>query len=243
VLFTNPVFTEAFLIGLSDEMGRELLWRDYPTDQRGTYFRRFWDELTDELMGDIHRFRRTPLGTHIAHGGGATEGRLVLVMRGELFKRYPDAIVVAVREKEVNGTPTFSDPPKPGEEGAILFHAHLDPNFRLVGFDLTETRALNENWWFLVAEHPTAPRFALELGAAQTGALKRNDMHWTDLGTLAFGRFLAPAALGHPVSIADPDSKPAATGWPENAAVVARTLLHDPVRAAFDAHSMIPKKS
>ena len=49
VLETNPVFTETFLIGLSDEMGRELLWRDYPTDQRGTYFRRFWDRNTDDL--------------------------------------------------------------------------------------------------------------------------------------------------------------------------------------------------
>jgi len=24
-------------------MGRELLWREYPTDQRGSYFRQFWD--------------------------------------------------------------------------------------------------------------------------------------------------------------------------------------------------------
>jgi hypothetical protein len=239
VLFTNPVFTEAFLVGLSDEMGRELLWRDYPTDQRGTYFRRFWDEAADELTADIHRFKPTPLGSHIARGGGATEGRLVLVMRGELFRRYPDAIVVAVRENTENGTRLFADPPAPGQEGAILFHAHLDPNFRLVGFNLTETQARNEPWWFLVAEHPTAPRFGLGLEAAQTGALRRNAMQWQDLRPLAFERFLTPSAPGHPVSISDPDSNPPSTTWPGNAAIVARTLLHDPVRAAFDAKSMI----
>ena len=47
-LKTNPQFTETFLIGLSDEMSRELLWRGYPTDQRGTYFYRFWNEDRDE---------------------------------------------------------------------------------------------------------------------------------------------------------------------------------------------------
>ena len=36
-------FIEAYMVGLNSEMGRELLWRGYPTDQRGTYFRQFWD--------------------------------------------------------------------------------------------------------------------------------------------------------------------------------------------------------
>ena len=43
LLETNPKFVESFLVGLNAEMSRELLWRNYPTDQRGTYFRQFWD--------------------------------------------------------------------------------------------------------------------------------------------------------------------------------------------------------
>ena len=31
------------MVGLNSELGRELLWRGYPTDQRGTSFRQFWD--------------------------------------------------------------------------------------------------------------------------------------------------------------------------------------------------------
>ena len=31
------------MTGLNHEFGRELLWREYPTDQRGSYFRQFWD--------------------------------------------------------------------------------------------------------------------------------------------------------------------------------------------------------
>ena len=62
LLSINPSFAEAFLVGASDEMGRELLWRDYPADQRGTYFKRFWDAEEDELTEPIHRFSRQPLG-------------------------------------------------------------------------------------------------------------------------------------------------------------------------------------
>ncbi|MCK5312043.1 MAG: hypothetical protein KAJ62_08035, partial [Desulfobacteraceae bacterium] len=43
LLETNPRFLEAFMCGLNHELGSELLWRGYPTDQRGSYFRQFWD--------------------------------------------------------------------------------------------------------------------------------------------------------------------------------------------------------
>ncbi len=34
LLETNPSFVEAYLVGLNHEMGRELLWREYPTERR-----------------------------------------------------------------------------------------------------------------------------------------------------------------------------------------------------------------
>ena len=43
LLETNQRFIEAYMVGLNDAMARELLWREYPTDQRGSYFRQFWD--------------------------------------------------------------------------------------------------------------------------------------------------------------------------------------------------------
>src|SRR5262249_39354089 len=90
LLETNPDFTEAFLVGLSDEMGRELLWRGYPTDQRGTYFKRFWEADQDELAQPIHLFSHTALGTHISAQAGGAKGRIVLLVRGELIRRYPN---------------------------------------------------------------------------------------------------------------------------------------------------------
>ena len=43
LLETNPKFIESYMVGLNHEMGRELLWREYPTDLRGSYFRQFWE--------------------------------------------------------------------------------------------------------------------------------------------------------------------------------------------------------
>jgi hypothetical protein len=42
LLQTNNRFIEAYLTGLNHEMARELLWCEFPTDQRGTYFSSFW---------------------------------------------------------------------------------------------------------------------------------------------------------------------------------------------------------
>ena len=39
----NHAFIEAYMVGLNHEMGRQLLWYGYPTDQRGSCFRQFWD--------------------------------------------------------------------------------------------------------------------------------------------------------------------------------------------------------
>src|SRR5204863_8103747 len=47
----DDAFIEAFMVGLNHEMGRELLWHDYPTDQQGTVLARFWELVvpTDDL--------------------------------------------------------------------------------------------------------------------------------------------------------------------------------------------------
>ena len=84
----NPTFIEAYLIGLNHEFGRELLWRGFPSDGRGTYFRRFWDTDSYPALSEW----RSALGTN-----GNSGDRFVMLVRGELGRRYPRATVFAQR--------------------------------------------------------------------------------------------------------------------------------------------------
>lgn len=256
LLVANPAFCEAFLTGLSDEMGRELLWRNYPTDQRGTYFKRFWDAEQDELTGPIHRFAPGALGNHMAIGGSSRPGfqPVVLVIRGALARRYPEAIVAAIRSapnaagvapQNQTFPPTFMQ----DSEAPILFHAHLKPDYLLVGFRLSVEEVQAGNWWFLLAEHPMAPRFGMAeaLGGnprATDSPISQDSLDWNDLTAIASGqpaldrgKFLAPHARS--VLIRDTGSVPDVQNWPGSSAVVARTLLRDPVRAAFEGTDLL----
>ena len=90
---TNPIFEEAFLAGMNTEMGRELLWREYPTDERGSYFRKFWDQV--ELPSDfsngyfdvkyLHNWNKR-LGANHEDGKGQL---VVFIIKSELMMMYP----------------------------------------------------------------------------------------------------------------------------------------------------------
>ena len=114
LLETNQKFIEAYMVGLNHEFARELLWRQYPTDQRGSYFRQFWDpsgyldteklsaEALREKLRDIppiHTWKKaSELGDHDhREEGGEKEEEVVLVIRGELLKRYPNPVIYAHR--------------------------------------------------------------------------------------------------------------------------------------------------
>ena len=93
-LETNTRFVQAFMVGLNTEMGRELLWRDYPADLSATYFDRFWDNSAAPSrppdIDPIGQWKNRPLG------GGATGEDFVMLVRSELLRRYPDADAVQV---------------------------------------------------------------------------------------------------------------------------------------------------
>lgn len=163
VLSANDEFIEAFLVGLSDEMGRELLWREYPTDARGTYFYRFWEPDKDELSEQIHRFAPSKLGSHVTLGPPGESGIAVVVIRGEVVRRYPDLTVMALHEqgsRDDQGRPNLPEAPTgPPDAVASLFHAMLPPDIMLAGLDITVDTLREPGWWIVLAEHPQATRF------------------------------------------------------------------------------------
>ena len=73
LLQTNQPFIEAYLAGLNHEFARELLWREYPTDQRGSYFRQFWDVST--YVDREQRDPKTSRGISQRHPAAASVAR------------------------------------------------------------------------------------------------------------------------------------------------------------------------
>src|SRR5262249_7102979 len=164
---TNQPFIEAYMVGLNHEFARKLLWREYPTDQRGSYFRQFWDVdsyidseglSTDPLkeklydIPEIHRWAPTSgLGDHNNRAApGTHDPQAVLVIRGELLKKYPNAMIYAqhavwpIRDGQVDHTvPRDLVPLTPAEElqpphdkvRSPLYEAKVDPDIYFFGFD------------------------------------------------------------------------------------------------------------
>lgn len=63
LLTTNRRFVEAFMIGLNHEFASELRWREFPTDMRGSYFRKFWDTTIYSVNEqEKEQFRQSPIG-------------------------------------------------------------------------------------------------------------------------------------------------------------------------------------
>lgn len=150
-LRTNSSFVQAFMIGLNHELGRELLWREFPTALTATFFQRFWDNAIDPAA-PVDLEPLADWGDRALGAAPATGERFVLLLRTELLRRFPDALVTAVRGVETL-LPVFT--------GALV------PDVRYFGFAIPETEA--EHWSIVIAEQPSAPRFGFEVGEAPAG--------------------------------------------------------------------------
>jgi hypothetical protein len=231
LLQTNNRFIEAYLVGLNHEMGRELLWREYPTDQRGTYFSSFWTGAA-ELVADMHEaaWRGGDLDSHV---DPALDGQIVFLVRGDLVRRYPGVVAHAARETgSDNGIPTF----EPASPIRTLFHVHLPPNVLLVGFAMKRERISTpgEKWWFTLSENPTEPRFGLDPSRNEPplpGERPRDNLIWADFGVHVPGAFLD--ATQHT------DRAFEGSTWGASSAQVAYLLFQLPARAAFFAPTMV----
>ncbi|RKS28633.1 hypothetical protein BJ917_1529 [Pseudomonas sp. WPR_5_2] len=242
---TNQRFIEAYMVGLNHEFARKLLWREYPTDQRGSYFRQFWDPrtyfdttgLTPEQLKDklydipkLHRWSLTSnLGDHNNRARPGQKGEdAVLVIRGELLKRYPTAVIYAHHaqwERTPDGRIDLSKPrtlqdidaalrehPPPSIIRMPLYEAKVDPDIYFFGFDLTVPEAKggpgtnpadDPGWFFVIKERPGEPRFGLEINKTSRPELF-DELTWDDaVPDVAAGAFL-PAGVLNAVPLASP---------------------------------------
>lgn len=253
---TNQRFVESYMVGLNHEMARTLLFNEYPTDQRGTYFQRFWDSNGSATPAvDI-----TPVAGWSAPSAlGAHSGRpaptgggdyLVLLLRAELLRRYPNIVVYATRAKwNAVGGREVDD----SLEQQPAFQGRLGSGVGFWGFDLTVTQVRggprpgdDPGWFFMLQEAPTEPRCGLE--PAETFGVKPTDwpdLSWADLATNpstlgAVTHIDLTAALPDTSAVVDPNHAVWQAGAGARASDLAYITYRVPVRVAVHGSTMIP---
>ena len=185
LLETNPRFIAGFMGGLNHETSRELLWRSYPTDSRGTPWRKFW-KRTDARpdIDEIHTWG--PRGSRSDLPVQTTDplGNLVLMVRGELLRRYPRTNAVAVRAVRAGNGPQR---PSLAPEDLLLpvFAGQFDPDVSFFGFPLVNRDLTDgEGWFFGLMEPVTEPRFGFDVTPTKDPPTRWDEVAWDQVGVL-----------------------------------------------------------
>lgn len=239
LLETNQAFIEAYMLGVNHEMARELYWREYPTDRRGTYFRQFWDVEdvpgaiddetgeVDEKFKDIKEINTWDgaLGTN--KPGDPDPDNLVLVIRGELLKKFPNAYIYMRKAVGIPGKRVLSE----SEDVKLpIFEVNVEPDIFFIGFDISEEEAKgNPGWFIVIEERPGEIRFGFDLPAENPVLNTTDDLDW--------GVMKVEEGNAIDLSKAPPIKN---KEWAHNAAHIAKALYQKPYRAAIHASVMIP---
>ncbi len=236
---SNPAFIEAFLVGANQELNAELLWRGLRADRRATAFRRFWGHASAvDDIGDIASWTpASALGSHVTQTAA-----MVLLVRGELVRRYPSVMVAAVPARwnadrsrsPVTDAASLQLPTFRGRIGAdVLYAGFAKPT--LAEAAGTPTPAGPAGWYLLLSENAGDPRFGLDpegKGAPPT----RAGLSWTHLQLDASAPYAKLAAFP---TVPDANFTVATA----TAATVSSLVRQRPFRAFLHASLLIRPKA
>jgi len=148
------------------------------------------------------------LGQHNLRALTSGKTQLVLVIRGELLKKYPTAVVYAHRadwglkknttEKDLKEERRFAEltdaeklNPPLSKVKTPLFEAKVEPDIYFFGFDLDDEEARGElnptlltdnpGWFFVIKERPGEPRFGLDIEKAKNEKGVERFINWNNL--------------------------------------------------------------
>ena len=284
IMLTNEPVIEAYMVGLNHEFARELLWREYPTDQRPSTFRQFWDptnyvdtqhlkaDALAEKLRDIKKIHEWPpearLGDNNNRRPNDNRPRVVLIVRGDLLKRYPNTIIYAQKAR-------WGDAPKQTNELVLydqtgekilanqqdpkfsfpMFRAQVDPDVTCIGFDLLleEVRGdptLDESeasrlrvapdklGWFFVLQEVVGEP---RFGLDEHAVKSSEDpLKWDNLSWENLGPSVTVIDL-KPLATEPPGTTDGGAQWGTNAADLAFILYQRPALVAVHARDMLKK--
>jgi len=223
-LIPNQAFIESLMVGANHEFSGELLWRGFPTDQRGTVLHRFWDRsgAAGPQTDDIPAID----GWSADLGGNSTGDTSLtfLVLRGQLLRRYPRTLIYAIpamwvdKQGRKERVPVPSSTATPAEL-LPAFSGRIEPDITYVGFSFpnnadvkgkSNPAANNPGWFFVFSQDPGEPRFGIDIADPEPD---------------------------------DPEPFDLAALWSDsnkNSATVANTWLQRRFRAAIHASDLLP---
>jgi hypothetical protein len=193
---------EAIFLGANYAMLDEYLWRGFPTDRRGTPIRRFWptadpDHAPDDIPPIDQWDKNSPLGTHLASDASTT--LTLLMLRSELFQRYPTMVIGAVPAIINDGVPT----PNPSAQLSLPTFPMIaiDARTRIIAFSIDHaTLTGGPGYYFVFIEPPTGLRFGFEADQWPAGSIPFLD-HPSDQWGFQTSAALAGAAFQPPVRV------------------------------------------
>ncbi len=253
VLAADDDFVAAFLVGANFEMARELVWREFPTLPSYTFFHRFWDTGpgSPDDIGEIAGWTDPRLGGNLT--GLAADALAVVLVRGDLVRRYPDAHVYLTRGRwPTTGAvvPDDTEVAEPVLQGALdrrsVFYGFAVSATDLRGDRTATVRTPETAGWYVTIEEPSAgPRFGLDAAADDGADLTGGAATWTDLswghlvprnGTLGD---VPHAVARQPLPPRTPATMDALT-WGRNAAHQAAITWQRPYRVLIHADLLLP---
>ncbi|MFD0260551.1 hypothetical protein ACFVH7_20070 [Kitasatospora indigofera] len=229
LLKANGPFIAAFMVGANDELNREMRWREYPTDLRGSPFTHFWprpDGLAD--IPPVHGWAPDgALGSHLALDA---DGLDVLLIRGRLVRRYPGLVVAAVPPAAVR-RPDLD----PDHWLAPVMVLPMDERTCAYAFQLPPGEQILD-WWIVLAENGRRLRFGYDTAPGTGDGMQTwDDLNWERVQA---GGFASLGAMPRPEPVEEREH-PRVNGRPWNAADVARVTLQRPFRLLRSARSLI----
>ena len=240
LLAVNWRFVEAFLAGANHEMARELLWRGYPTDLRGTCFAKFWGAPDPDIAS-----MDTWLGDFPDHGPTGKRHELTMVViKGDLLRRYPSTLVSAEHgtASADKNDPQFTSDNQIAQE---LFRGFLGEDVTYVALDIPIDRLRGEVdpqnrrhcWYISMLEPHDEPRFGLD---------ESDDPHPPKNadpgGPPARTYTVTDDWSWEGIQPAIPHLTPAAVFADDSSAVVGASLFQRPFRLLLRAPDYLPKE-
>lgn len=257
-------YVEAYMLGLNHEMMRELLWRGYPTDQRGTVFSRFWGSTispfaeVDEsdkarVIKNIHLWSDEKLGNNYPSNGSDPSSLIILVVRAELIKKYPNTFIYAHKaefELDSESEPDLYEKRKLSEQSnsikkPIFITQMADLTF--FGFDIDQIEArgnlsavlgdLEPGWFFVFKEMVGEINFGLDVenenSPTNNNFEKWDDVDWGSISENFIDTSLNITTEQNPTGILP-------ISWGRNASEMTYITYRRPSMVAYHSINLIP---